>query len=68
MAGIVLSAAAETEPRLFRSLTYVAAYLVADGQSLNDLAQTDADSGVGPNIRPAADWSTLDLAEESRGS
>lgn len=66
MAGIVLSAAAEKRPDLFRSVTYVAAYLVASGQSLNDLAQTDADSGVGPNLRPAADWSTLDLAEESR--
>jgi len=66
MAGIVLSATAEKRPDLFCSLTYVAAYLVTSGQSLNDLAQTDADSGVGPNVRPAADWSTLDLAEESR--
>lgn len=66
MAGIVLSQAAEERPDLFRKLIYVAAYLPAPGQSLNDLAQTDAHSGVGPAMRPALDWSTLDIAEEAR--
>lgn len=66
MAGIVLTQAAEQRPDLFKELVYLAAYLPVDGQSLNDLAMTDADSSVGPNLRPATDWSTLDIAEEAR--
>jgi pimeloyl-ACP methyl ester carboxylesterase len=66
MGGIVISQAAEQEPARFSRLVYVAAYLPTSGQSLNDLAQTDADSRVGPNMRPAPDWSTLDIAEEAR--
>lgn len=66
MAGIVISQTGEKRPDLFSKLIYVAAYLPQTGQSLNDLAQTDADSHVGPAMRPAEDWSTLDLAEESR--
>lgn len=66
MAGIVVSSTLEARPDLFIKGVYIAAYLVGDGQSLNDLAQTDADSHVGPNLRPAADWSTLDIAEEAR--
>ena len=67
MAGIVISQSAEKRPDLFKKSIYVAAYLPKSGQSLNDLAQTDADSHVGPAMRPAPDWSTLDLSEESRG-
>jgi pimeloyl-ACP methyl ester carboxylesterase len=66
MAGMVITAAAEAHPELWTRLIYVAAFLPASGQSLNDLAQTDADSQLGPNVRPAADWSTLDVAEEAR--
>jgi pimeloyl-ACP methyl ester carboxylesterase len=66
MGGIVISQAAEEEPERFSRLVYVAAYLPTSGQSLNDLAQTDANSRIGPNMRPAPDWSTLDIAEEAR--
>ena len=66
MAGMVITAAAEAHPELWSRLIYVAAFLPVSGQSLNDLAQTDGDSQLGPNIRPAADWSTLDIAEEAR--
>ena len=66
MAGMVITAAAEAHPELWSRLVYVAAFLPASGQSLNDLAQTDGDSQLGPNVRPAADWSTLDIVEEAR--
>jgi pimeloyl-ACP methyl ester carboxylesterase len=66
MGGIVISQAAEQEPERFSRLVYLAGYLPTSGQSLNDLAQSDADSRVGPNMRPASDWSTLDIAEEAR--
>lgn len=68
MAGVVISQAAERSPGSFARLVYVAAYLPVNGQSLNDLAQSDADSLIGPNMRPAADWSTLDLEATERGN
>lgn len=68
MAGTVISQVAEVAPENVHALVYVAAYLLTSGQTLNDLAQSDADSGVGPAMRPAADWSTLDLDESSRAS
>ncbi len=67
MAGIVLCQSAETRPDLFEKLIYVAAYLPTNGQSLNDLAQADGASKAGPHLRPAADWSTLDIEESARG-
>lgn len=66
MAGTVISQVAEYAPEQVHALVYVAAYLLQSGQTLNDLAQSDADSGVGPAMRPAPDWSTLDLDESSR--
>ncbi|MBL8069351.1 MAG: alpha/beta hydrolase [Armatimonadetes bacterium] len=66
MAGTVISQVAELAPKRIQSLIYVAAYLLKSGQTLNELAQSDADSGVGPAMRPAPDWSTLDLDEPSR--
>jgi len=66
MAGVVISQAAEQAPEQFSTLVYVAAYLPTSGQSLNDLAMSDADSRVGPNMVPAPDWSTLAIAEPAR--
>lgn len=66
MAGMVVSHCAETNPGAFKKLVYVAAYLPQSGESLTTIATTDADSSVGPAMRPAADWSTIDIAEESR--
>lgn len=37
-----------------------------DETPLNELAQSDADSGIDPAMRPAPDWSTLDLDKASR--
>jgi pimeloyl-ACP methyl ester carboxylesterase len=50
MAGVVLTAVAEQRPASVASLVYLAAYVPADGQSLQDLGNTDADSLVGPVI------------------
>ena len=47
MAGIVISQVAEDMPGSIKKLIYLAAYLPANGQSLLDLAKTDADSHVG---------------------
>ncbi|SEJ61151.1 Pimeloyl-ACP methyl ester carboxylesterase [Dyadobacter koreensis] len=47
MAGIVISQVAEDMPENIKKLVYLAAYLPANGQSLLDLAKTDAGSHVG---------------------
>jgi len=47
MAGIVISQVAEDRPGSIKKLVYLAAYLPANGQSLLDLAKTDAGSHVG---------------------
>ena len=47
MAGIVISQVAEDMPGNIKKLVYLAAYLPANGQSLLDLAKTDAGSHAG---------------------
>jgi len=47
MAGIVISQVAEDMPGSIKKLIYLAAYLPVNGQSLLDIAKTDADSHVG---------------------
>ena len=64
--GIVISQVAEAIPAKVRRLIYLAAYLPRHGQSLSELAGLDQKSLAGPELRPAADWSTLDVAENSR--
>jgi pimeloyl-ACP methyl ester carboxylesterase len=50
MAGMVISQYAERAPDKVKSLVYLAAYLPENGQSLGDLANTDADSHLGPAL------------------
>jgi pimeloyl-ACP methyl ester carboxylesterase len=50
MAGMVISRVAEEHPDRVAKLVYLGAYLPAGGQSLYDLAMTDAASKVGPNF------------------
>lgn len=50
MAGVVISRVAEEHPERIAKLVYLGAYLPKDGQSLYDLAMTDAGSKVGPNF------------------
>lgn len=51
MAGAVVTGAAEQKPASVSRLVYLAAYVPRDGQSVQDLANTDADSHVGPVIK-----------------
>lgn len=47
LAGVVITAAGEAAPEKVQALVYVAAYLPRNGESLYQLAQTDAGSKVG---------------------
>jgi pimeloyl-ACP methyl ester carboxylesterase len=51
MAGIVISQVAEDMPGSVKKLIYVAAYLPKNGQSLLDIAKTDAGSHVGKYLK-----------------
>ena len=64
--GLVISQVGETAPGKVRRLIYLAAYLPRDGESLDSLAAGDQKSLAGPELRPAPDWSTLDITEASR--
>ena len=65
MAGIVLSSLAERMPESISSLIYVAAYLLQSGESIVKASATATDSLVGPNMVPAADWSTISIRREA---
>lgn len=45
--GITISKVAETAPEKIRALIYLSAYLPQNGESLQSLSQTDADSKLG---------------------
>jgi len=55
MGGMVISQVAERQPDKVRGLAYVAGFLLRDGQSVLDAAQTDADSLLMPSLEWAAD-------------
>lgn len=61
MGGVVISAVAEAIPQKIKKLVYVGAFLPANGQSLLDLAYQDAQSMLGPSLRPSEDQLTLDM-------
>src|SRR5579864_294062 len=65
MAGIVISSLAERMPQAISSLIYVAAYLLQSGESIVNVSATATDSLVGPNMVPAADWSTISIKPEA---
>ena len=50
MAGIILSQVAEQFPEKIKSLVYLTAYLLADGQSMLEMAQRDREGLVLPNL------------------
>jgi pimeloyl-ACP methyl ester carboxylesterase len=55
--GIVISEVAEHRPQRIRSLVYVTAFLLRDGECLFDLAQQDHPSLVSPNMLMSEDKS-----------
>ena len=64
MGGMVITATAEKIPARIEKLVYIGAFLPANGQSLLDLASTDATSLLGPNLVTSADQLTLGLKPE----
>ncbi len=50
LGGMIISAVAEQNPSKIEKLVYLSAYLPTSGQSLFDLASTDAGSALGGNI------------------
>jgi pimeloyl-ACP methyl ester carboxylesterase len=51
-AGIVISQVAEKIPAQIKELLYIGAYVPKNGESLLTIANTDADSHAGKNLRP----------------
>ena len=65
MGGVVITAVAEKVPASIEKLIYVGAFIPANGQSLADLAFTDAESHLGPSLIPSKDQLTLDVKREN---
>lgn len=65
MGGMVITSVAEKIPNKISKLVYIGAFLPASGQSLGDLAMTDAGSKLGPLIIPSQDQLTLDVKRDS---
>jgi pimeloyl-ACP methyl ester carboxylesterase len=59
--GIVLSEVAESLPDRVRALVYVTAFLLENGRSLRDTAQSDTESLVGPAMMIANDHETATI-------
>lgn len=64
MGGMVITHVAEKVASKISKLVYVGAFLPANGQALTDLAYSDPDSKLGPNLVPSADQLTLDVKKE----
>ena len=68
MAGVVLSELAERHPGKIEKLVYLAAYLLADGESIFQHATKDGDSLLGPSLRPDEKNGVLAVADEGFGA
>ena len=63
MGGIVISRAAELRPAKVEKLVYLTAFLLRDGQTLMEMAQTDAQGQVLPNVVFSAEQSRATVKE-----
>ncbi|AKF06850.1 alpha/beta fold hydrolase [Sandaracinus amylolyticus] len=61
MGGVVISTVAEALPEKIDKLVYLTAFLLRDGQSLFDVASTDAGSLATPNLLPDPGAGTIDV-------
>lgn len=61
LGGVVISEVAEKAPVKIEKLVYVAAFVPVSGQSMLDLAMTDANSVTGHHLIPSADGITIDV-------
>lgn len=64
LAGMVITEVAEKVPLKIEKMIYVAAFLPANNQSLLDLANTDGNSLLGPNIGSVDALVTLDVPRD----
>jgi pimeloyl-ACP methyl ester carboxylesterase len=64
MGGMVVTSVAEKIPAKISKLVYIGAFLPTSGQSLGQLAETDPDSKLGPELSQSADKLTLDVKRE----
>ncbi|MEZ4371309.1 MAG: alpha/beta fold hydrolase [Polyangiaceae bacterium] len=64
MAGAVLSELAERHPDKVERLVYLAAYLLGDGESIFQHAASDADSALGPSLRPDESRGVIAVVDE----
>lgn len=65
MAGLVISMVAEQFPDRIKSLVYLAAYLIPDGQSALQQVQTDTEGLITPNLIMSEDGSYATLREDA---
>ncbi|QMU56458.1 MAG: alpha/beta fold hydrolase [Candidatus Mycalebacterium zealandia] len=64
MAGCIISQVAERRPDKIRTLVYVAAVLLQNGQSLHDVISKDEESLVPPNLVVSEDEKTVLLKDD----
>lgn len=64
MGGVVISAAAERIPERIRTLVYLAAFLVGEGESLLAAAGADTGSALTGNLVPSADGASVTVKPE----
>jgi pimeloyl-ACP methyl ester carboxylesterase len=65
MGGIVISQAAEYRPERVKTLVYVCAFLLRDGESLLQIAQGDTEALVLPNLVMTDDQSSATVRDEA---
>lgn len=65
MGGMVVTSVAEKVPNKISKLVYIGAFIPASGQSLGELAMTDPDSKLGPNLIESTDHLTLDVKRDN---
>lgn len=63
MGGAVVSQAAEQRPERVKKLVYLTAFLIDDGQVLQQVLAGDADAKLGEYLVPSSDGSTLSFKE-----
>ena len=65
MGGIVITQAAEQRPQKIKTLVYLTAFLLRDGESLLQVAQGDTEAQVLPNLIMAPDQSYATVRDDA---
>ncbi len=65
MGGLAITQAAEQTPAQVRTLVYLTAFLLRDGQSLLEVAQGDTEALVLPNLVQSADGASATVREDA---